>query len=135
MRTTKEIVETFPSLFKYVKYFEHDEGWNTIIYNLCTAIQRHIQQNERRREWAKDKGTIVPYEIPPVVVQQVKEKLGGLRFYYSGGDDYIAGAVTMAELMADHTCEVCGTPGTLINFNGLLKTVCKDHETVWSDRN
>ena len=36
-------------------------------------------------------------EMYQVIAIQVKEKYGGLRFYYSGGDDYIHGIVAMAE--------------------------------------
>jgi hypothetical protein len=50
----------------------------------------------------------VPESIPQVVVTQVKEKFGTLRFYYDGGDDYISGMVTMAESMSGVTCEECG---------------------------
>ena len=43
---------------------------------------------------------------------QIKEKFGGLRFYYQGGDDEISGMVRMAEAWADHSCETCKGPLT-----------------------
>ena len=47
------------------------------------------------------------------MADQVKEKFGTLRFYYTGGDDRIDGMVRMAESMSAVTCETCGAPGKL----------------------
>jgi hypothetical protein len=68
----------------------------------------------------------VPDIIPQVTLDQVKEKFGTLRFYYSGGDDYISGLVSMAESMSGVTCETCGKPGTSTG-GGWIKTVCVEH--------
>ena len=65
-------------------------------------------------------------ECPQVTLDQVKEKFGTLRFYYSGGDDYISGLVSMAESMSGVTCETCGKPGTQTS-GGWIKTACKEH--------
>jgi hypothetical protein len=65
-------------------------------------------------------------EVAQVVATQVKEKFGGLRFYYNGGDDYIDGMVRMAESWAANTCEVCGKPGKL-RGGGWLYTACDEH--------
>lgn len=68
----------------------------------------------------------VPKAIPQVTLDQVKEKFGTLRFYYTGGDDYIDGMVTMAESMSGVTCEECGLPGTQTQ-GGWIKTACAAH--------
>jgi hypothetical protein len=68
----------------------------------------------------------VPESIPQVTLDQVKEKFGTLRFYYSGGDDYISGLVSMAESMSGITCETCGKPGTSTG-GGWIKTACVEH--------
>ncbi len=65
-------------------------------------------------------------EIPQVVAEQVKEKLGGLCFYYYGGDEYIAGLDAMAQSMSYVTCEVCGSPGKSRN-GGWIRTLCDTH--------
>ena len=72
-------------------------------------------------EWIKS-----TEEIPEVVATQVKEKYGTLRFYYDGGDDFIHGAVAMAEGMSSRTCEVCGSPGKLFG-GGWVSTLCETH--------
>lgn len=71
----------------------------------------------------------VTEKVPQVVASQVKEKFGGLRFYYDGGDDYISGLSAMAESMSYVTCESCGKPGESTN-GGWIKTVCSDHRTA-----
>ena len=60
-----------------------------------------------------------------MVAVQVKEKFGGLRFYYSGGDEYIDGLVAMAEAMSCVTCERCGEVGKQ-NQKGWIETLCYD---------
>lgn len=125
--------------------FSCDDGWYNIIDNLCGVIQGHIDNRLEQIEWAKkwnDKVNDedhewtafadreereIPEPVPQVVAIQVKEKFGGLRFYYSGGDDTIRGAVRMAEAMSYDTCEVCGSPGKLTNNKGWYHTACKEH--------
>ena len=52
-------------------------------------------------------------KVPAVTIDQIKEKFGELRFYYSGGDEVIAGMVQFAEYLSSKTCEVSGEPGEL----------------------
>jgi hypothetical protein len=66
-------------------------------------------------------------------VAQIKEKFGGLRFYYDGGDDVINGMVRMAEAWAGHTCEECGAPGTSRD-GGWIKTLCDTHHNLRESR-
>jgi hypothetical protein len=72
--------------------------------------------------------------VPQVVVDQVKEKFGTLRFYYQGGDDYISGLVSMAESMSGVTCEVCGKPGKSTR-GGWIQTLCVEHGGPAEDDN
>ena len=65
----------------------------------------------------------VPESIPQVTLDQVKEKFGTLRFYYSGGDDEISGMVRMAESMSGVTCEGCGNLGER-RGGGWVHTYC-----------
>jgi hypothetical protein len=70
----------------------------------------------------------VEEEFPQVEVTQVKEKFGTLRFYTSLGDDYIYGAIAMAESMSAVTCETCGKPGKLFTY-GWWHVACDEHKT------
>ena len=74
----------------------------------------------------------LPEVIPQVTLDQVKEKFGTLRFYYTGGDDVIDGMVRMAESMSGVTCESCGTTaetnwpkGENGGIGGWVRTECK----------
>lgn len=110
--------------------FECGDGWFEIIDILCRQIQHHIDFNLKRRELfsksAHQGSDIVIPNIEQVVAVQVKEKFGTLRFYYDGGDDYILGAVSMAEAMSTSICETCGKPGKLYT-NEWWYVACDDH--------
>ena len=95
--------------------FECGDGWFNIINQLCANIQHHIDWKNRKEE-----------VVPQVTVDQVKEKFGSLRFYFTGGDDYIRGMATMAESMSGVTCEECGNPGSTVG-RGWLTTLCEKH--------
>lgn len=67
------------------------------------------------------------YDIMPdnVVVFQVKEKFGTLRFYFAGGNDYFMNQVINAERRSATICEFCGCKGKLRNLPW-QKTLCND---------
>ena len=114
--------ERFPKMLDG-KYggFAVGEGWWPILESLCANIQGHI--NHANTQFEKyGRGSAVDQ----VVIEQVKEKFGGLRFYYSGGDEQIYGMVRMAEAWADASCEECGAPGTS-GGRGWIKTLCPTH--------
>jgi len=69
----------------------------------------------------------VPEVIPQVTLDQVKEKFGTLRFYYTGGDDAIDGMVTMAESMSGVICEECSAPAKT-HGPGWIRTICEPCE-------
>lgn len=109
--------------------FEHGDGWFNIIDHLCHNIQSHIDwKNGQRERLLKDNpyNQKIPDEVPQVVVDQVKEKFGTLRFYYHGGDDAIDGMVRMAESMSAVMCETCGAPAKR-RGGGWIYTACDAH--------
>lgn len=72
---------------------------------------------------------------PGYKVDQVKEKFGGLRFYYdqmSIDDDSrerVDKLVDAAEAKAFTTCEVCGVSDSTVTTSGpsWVKTLCTEH--------
>ena len=102
---------------------ECSDGWFNIINQLCQNIQSHII-------WRNTKEEVVQQ----VVVTQIKEKFGSLRFYYNGGDEYIAGLVSMAESMSGVTCEVCGDKGES-SSEGWIKVLCEAHRDERNRKN
>jgi len=112
----KRMEDRFPKMFA-TPYggFCCGEGWWPILETLCGQIQHHI-------DWKIKQGN----DITQVTVAQIKEKFGGLRFYYDGGDDEICGMVSMAESWASASCEICGAPGSS-GGKGWIKTLCPTH--------
>ena len=124
------MLEKFPLMFTgRWGGFDIGPGWWPIIESLCRNIQGHIDNRERTREVLLKNNPhnfSIPDAVPQVVVVQIKEKFGGLRFYYNGGDDTISGMVRMAESWAGNTCETCGHPGE-IRMGRWIRTLCDVH--------
>jgi len=118
----KYLVETYPKLFvnRYADMkttamcwgFECQTGWFWLINQLCQSIQSYIDNNQHNN-------------IPQVVVDQVKEKYGGLRFYYHGGDETIDGMVWLAEHMSYNICENCGSTENVGDTDGWIMVLCE----------
>jgi len=112
------------------------KGWWPIIESLSANIQQHIEWVNTTRDnllVANPYNHTIPDECPQVVVEQVKEKFGGLRFYYQGGDEQIHGMVRMAEAWAGMACEECGAPGKR-RGGGWVRTLCDLHEQERNER-
>lgn len=88
------------------------EGWFTLVDNLCKLIQQYIDQNDAQQ----------------IIVEQIKEKFGKLRFYYRNGDTQIGQLVNAAKDKSITICEVCGGIGSL-NPNERIwwRTRCEKH--------
>ena len=108
----KSIIEKYPSLFANIGQrgspmcfgLEVGDGWAGIISTMCWILNQ------------KDTSKTFRFD-------QIKEKFGLLRAYHSGGNEYMAGVVRMAEDMSGRTCEVCGQPGEQ-RKGGWIKTLC-----------
>ena len=82
-------------------------GWWPIVVDLYNDIEK-ISPNHR--------------------IVQIKEKFGGLRYYYeSANNDAVNDLVQEAERKCYITCEKCGEPGKLRNYNRLYPTLCDKH--------
>lgn len=129
----RELVNQYPELFDYYDEefdgpapqislfgFECGDGWYGIIDSLCETITN---------------------QGIDLKVVQVKEKFGGLRFYYQEVEvedeakgDLLHGAVRMASNMSFRVCESCGSPGELRDDDGWYKTRCDEcYENASSD--
>jgi hypothetical protein len=127
-----------------------EDGWFFLLNSLCQSIQSYVDNPPyvykktlrvyalRTWNWVVDKILSNPYPyqvykdmtepsvIPQVVALQVKEKFGGLRFYYNGGDPFIRGRVSFAESLSQQVCETCGTMDEFVcsNGHGWIRTSC-----------
>ncbi|AXA56703.1 antitoxin Xre/MbcA/ParS toxin-binding domain-containing protein [Pseudomonas thivervalensis] len=93
--------------------FECGDGWFTLIDAACELIQHDIDTN----------GT-------QFLASQVKEKFGGLRFYYRQGSGYATAAVELAEFLSPFICEICGAFGKTVSLFGWMQTRCPVHEST-----
>jgi hypothetical protein len=89
----------------------------------------HRQQLDEDLDDIEPQLKIVPCACPQVVVSQIKEKFGTLRFYYTGGDEYVDGLEHMAESMSAKICENCGCPGESRSTkkNHYIRVLCDKH--------
>lgn len=119
----QQMHEKYPKMFKEpYGGFAVGPGWWPILKALCGQIHNYVEWKQNQLEKYKQGNG-----CPDVIVRQIKEKFGGLRFYYDGGDAEVSGMVRMAEAWADNTCEECGKPGKSRN-TGWIKTLCDEHE-------
>jgi hypothetical protein len=102
---TEQLLREYPALFtgqESAKYIACGDGWFKLIEHFCHLAAKR----------------------PTVTFSQIKEKFGGLRLYYDGGDDYVHGAAWLAESISYVTCERCGNAGTA-NKSGWITTLCE----------
>lgn len=91
-------------------------GWYNLIYTLTNCIDRRLEHLN------KDGGN------RKVVIAQIKEKFGGLRYYADGDvDEQMDGMIDFAEALSYTICEECGAPGKL-RSGGWMRTLCDKHE-------
>ena len=112
-KLANNLIKTFPALVNEKFYFEIEDGWYQIVFDLFTKIQKHC-------DYTKQKVTIV----------QVKEKFAGLRVYYShegGEEDNVIFDLVMEALNKSYsTCEQTGGVGSLYHRGVWVKTLCNE---------
>jgi len=96
--------------------FECGEGWYILLKTLLRSIEWHLDPEH----------TFPRKERLPFEIIQIKESFGGLRFYYSGGDDRIMGMVNLAESLSYEICETCGSTKNVKQTPGWITTLCED---------
>lgn len=121
----------YPAIFSQPCEISILEGWIPLIDTLCYLIQRTHDLNDH-------------LGYTQIMAGQVKQKLGGLRFYidipkqvypndnakWTNWEEWVRGAVALAESIAGRTCEECGNPGKRECIGGYLYTSCETHKRV-----
>ncbi len=104
-----KLISDYPSLYSSQPFTDYGfacgPGWFTIIDTISELLSH-------------DK---------TIKVSQVKEKLGGLRYHFDGGDDYASGVSMIAEMISMGTCETCGSPGARYK-DRWITTKCDAHK-------
>jgi hypothetical protein len=124
-----KLIERWPTWFNtggdfrhtaMTRGFEHGDGWFDILSRLCEDLEPLVAE----------------FEVaggPKFEVLQVKEKLGGLRFYVNcRKNDAIRQRIDTAIQESLRTCEVCGQPGQE-RGGSWIKTLCDEHSEFMSD--
>lgn len=114
----------FRAKIESLKIFENapieiKDGWTDLIYELGKDITELCE--------------LTNCELP--MIQQVKEKMGTLRFYYNClnspypeiVEKSIRALVFKAESKSATTCETCGKWGET-RTNGIVHTSCEEHK-------
>lgn len=119
MKKYSKIIFPFPYLYRPPEHISKDyefnylalvpEGWQSLLSSLLDKIES--------------------LEDVEVSVLQIKEKFGGLRFYYQGsGEDFpkVRSLAQEAETLSTKTCVVCGNPG-IMRHAGWISPYCDEH--------
>jgi hypothetical protein len=125
--TLDKLIEQYPIVFKHLNktgYHNLPSGWYKIVDRLCSELSVILEE-------ALEANPENPDE-PLFSVLQVKEKFGGLRFYYmmNTKDDElyrrIQTAVDTAEDTSYSTCQITGNIGVLCKDGSHYMTLCED---------
>ena len=106
-KNTEKLINRFPNIFEENFYFECDDGWFDIIFDLCKDVQQEVNNSSCQQ----------------VVAAQVKEKFAGLRFYASGGNEVTDAIINKYSKLSSETCEVTGGRGYLCEKHRWYKTL------------
>lgn len=114
MKTNEDFKLAWPELMDNIPCgFYCPKGWSSLVWDLMQNIELELNGDMSR-----------------LTISQVKEKFGGLRFYYSvSGDrdtyDAIGTWVAAAERVSVLTCVTCGTQkGVTTKGPGWISTKC-----------
>lgn len=148
-RLEKYLYKKYPSLFQdHSKPMNetcmcwgclHGDGWFLLLDKLCLQITNHITGKNEQVDWYDkweqeklDKGEKLEprpewvRRVTPVHFNQVIEKFGCLRIYYSGGDETVSTMISFAESMSRYICEECGKFDTTVGSTtkGWIHNIC-----------
>jgi hypothetical protein len=121
-----KLIADYPEQFIKVKRIDCGDGWYNLISRLCKVIQYRIYQLEAE-SYMKENAEIMVFKW-----LQIKEKFAGLRAYCEDSDDYIRGAINMAESMSYSLCEFCGEHGDYSKRGNYVSTVCEKHRVEYN---
>lgn len=112
----------FPNIYDKDFQFECEDGWFRLILWLNKYIEDYsVQQNKYAEQYPEK---YLP--VKQVVVSQLKEKFGTLKFSYEGGNERLGAIISFVEYISGFMCEYTGTTEDVgFNKNGWIKTMHK----------
>ena len=84
------------------------DGWFTLIHDLCLKIDAALPDKYKES----------------FTVDQIKEKMAGLRFYTNFATEEISKIIREAESLSFTICEECGASGSMHRQRGWYRTLC-----------
>lgn len=109
----KDLNAKYPLTFGDI-HFDVGPGWYDILEEAAKRLEPLVQ---KVRETGID---FYPQTA------QIKEKFGGLRWYWDNATDEMYDVIHDAEHKSFETCEECGQPG-YTREGGWLRTLCDEH--------
>lgn len=115
-------------------YIGSDSSFQNILDRFVDGVPALIDCKYGWAELIKECDDAVFKHDPNYTISQIKEKFGGLRFYFnlSNMDEYpkVSGVIMAIEEKSFHICEECGEPGyrRKIGDYGRMYTSCDAHE-------
>ena len=117
--------------------YKHLYGLHAKSTDISNSVISEIVETQPRRVWffnsfnklfnnLKPKYQWKDIVCPNVQINQIKDKFGTLRFYFSGGDEYVRSIVSFAETMSARTCEETGSLASLYQKRGWYRTLCAE---------
>ena len=88
---------------------ECGKGWDELIQPIFAWIEKYNKEHEDN----------------PIIIEQVKEKFGGLRFYVSYEPDELSRMIRKAEGDSYGICETCGSKIDVGHTYGWIQTICR----------
>lgn len=122
-----KLIQEFPAVFQNMDtevFSSIPSGWYNILYNLCEELTPIL--NEERSKITEDP------EQPLFYVHQIKEKFGGLRFYFMMNTENtelhenIQKLIDIAEDKSYDTCQITGKIGTLCKKGSHYMTLSEE---------
>lgn len=103
----EDLIQQYTSMFAQPAFqYNWPDGWDELVTNLVCEINKTNSDVE---------------------VVQIKEKFGGLRFYYSNGNEAVQKLVNEAEIKSYTICQTCGKNGaSQCVLSGWITTLCEN---------
>lgn len=112
LENSQRLLSDFPHLFRLPVIwgavgggerfvFECGDGWVELVHAVSRTIVAHAERHGLY-----------------IVIHQVREEFGVLRFRMEGADAIIFRLLENAEMTSAGICEICGAPGMLFTHGG-----------------
>jgi hypothetical protein len=113
--TPEKLKAKYPELFDQCYEFSIGQGWMPIVETLVETISGNLKYWE----------LVEKKPLPLVKIKQIKERLGGLRFYGDNITDEMSEWILFAQLLSSKICEDCGDRSTVVT-KGYIRNLCID---------